>query len=85
MNDGKWIEVCVIQGDIDAEILKGLLEAHEIPVLLSKEGAGRALGLTMGPLGEVEILVPVSFQDEAASIIEQFKSGEFDQLMDQDV
>ena len=85
MNDGKWIEVCVIQGDIDAEILKGLLEAHEIPVLLSKEGAGRALGLTMGPLGEVEILVPVSLQNEAALIIEQFNSGEFDQLMDQDV
>ena len=84
MVEDRWVKVFVVQGDLDAEILKGLLEAQEIPVLLSKEGAGRALGLTVGPLGEVEILVPTTLQDRAVSIINQFQSEGFDPLKDQE-
>ena len=85
LNENKWIQVFIVQGEFESEIIKGLLEAQEIPVLLSREGAGRALGLTVGPLGEVEILVPKRFHNQAATIIEQYKAGTFDLPEDEDL
>ena len=80
MSKGKWVSVSRIQGDLQAELLRGLLEAQEIPVLLSREGAGRAFGLTVGPLGEVEVLVPEPFTQEAKTIIEMYKKGNLENL-----
>jgi len=75
MGKDKWVSVSKIQGDLQAELLRGLLEAQEIPVLLSREGAGRAFGLTVGVLGEVEVLVPEAFLQEAKTIIDMYKGG----------
>ena len=80
MSKGKWVSVSRIQGDLQAELLRGLLEAQEIPVLLSREGAGRAFGLTVGSLGEVEVLVPEPFAQEAKTIIEMYKKGNLENL-----
>lgn len=77
MSEKKWVQVASIQAEVQAELLRGLLEAQGIPVLLSREGAGRALGLTIGPLGEVNILVPGEFQAEAKKIIRQYEVGGF--------
>jgi hypothetical protein len=77
MSEKKWVQVASIQAEVQAELLRGLLEAQGIPVLLSREGAGRALGLTIGPLGEVNILVPGEFQAEAKNIIRQYEGGGF--------
>lgn len=78
MNEKKWVSVTKVQGDLQAELLRGLLEAQEIPVLLSREGAGRAYGITVGPLGEVEILVPEGFSQEAKTILTMYKDGTFE-------
>jgi len=80
MSKGKWVSVSKIQGDLQAELLRGLLEAQEIPVLLSREGAGRAFGITVGPLGEVEVLVPEPFVQEAKSIIDMYNKGNLENL-----
>jgi hypothetical protein len=80
MSKGKWVSVSRVQGDLQAELLRGLLEAQEIPVLLSREGAGRAFGITVGPLGEVEVLVPEPFVGEAKTIIEMYKKGKLENL-----
>ena len=80
MSEQNWILVASIQAEVQAELLRGLLEAQEIPVLLSREGAGRALGLSVGPLGEVNILVPDKFQAEAKNIIMQYETGVFENL-----
>jgi hypothetical protein len=74
----QWEVVETVQGDLQAEILGGLLEAQGIPVSLSQEGAGRAIGLSVGPLGEVEILVPSDRLDEARAIMERYYRGEFE-------
>ena len=68
MSEPNWVQITSVQAEVQAELLRGLLEAQEIPVLLSREGAGRALGLSVGPLGEVHILVPDKFQAEARNI-----------------
>jgi hypothetical protein len=58
-----------------AEILRGLLEASGIRVLVSYESAGRAIGLSVGRLGQVDILVPVSQADEARQILGDYYAG----------
>jgi len=77
MSYDEWITLDTVQGDLEAELIKGMLEAQEIPVLLSREGAGRAFGLTVGPMGEVEILVPKVLENDAKKILEQYKNGFF--------
>lgn len=75
MSYDNWITLDRVQGDLEAELIKGMLEAQEIPVLLSREGAGRAFGITVGPMGEVEILVPKALEEDAKRILSQYKSG----------
>ena len=76
----KWVSVTKIQGDLQAELLRGLLKAQEIPVHLSREGAGRAFGITVGPLGEVDVLVPEAYIQEAKIIIEMYNQGNLENL-----
>jgi hypothetical protein len=80
MSERNWVQVASVQAEVQAELLRGLLEAQEIPVLLSREGAGRALGLTVGPLGDVHILVPDTFLAEATDILNQYQTGGLENL-----
>jgi hypothetical protein len=73
-----WIVLDEVAGMLQAEILRGLLEAQEIPTVLSQEGAGRALGLTIGTMGSVQILVPSKDQDRARELIDAYYAGEED-------
>ncbi len=61
------VEVCRASGYLDAQMVKAQLESAGIPVLLH---AGSKLGFTVGDLGAVPILVPISRQDEALAIID---------------
>jgi hypothetical protein len=74
MDDSKWIGVAKTH-ELEAEIIRGLLEAQDIQVILSREGAGRAFGLTVGRLGEVEVLVSNKDSEAAKTIILQYKAG----------
>ncbi len=62
----------------EAETIRLLLESFEIPVELIGESAGTAIGLGVGPLGEVSIFVPTDRADEAISLIERMQKGEFE-------
>jgi len=75
MDKKRWVVIDKVAGDLQAEILRGLLEAQGIQVLLSQEGAGRALGLSVGPLGEVEILVPEEQRQEASQVLTDYQAG----------
>jgi hypothetical protein len=44
-------------GPGEAGIIRELLAAAGIPAEMSREGAGAAYGLTIGPMGMVEVLV----------------------------
>ena len=77
MTEQHWEVVDVISGDIQAELLRGLLEAQGIPVMLSKEGAGHAFGLQVGPLSEIEILVASPRKEEARQILDKYYAGDY--------
>jgi len=72
MADSKWEKVAVVVGELQAEIIRGMLEAQDIEVLLFQEGAGKVFSLNVGPLGEVEVMVPADKKDEAAQIINEY-------------
>jgi hypothetical protein len=79
MTYNEWVVIENVPGDLQAEILRGLLEAQGIPVLLSRESAGRAIGLSVGPLGEVVILVRAENLQEAQRVLADYRSGLFEE------
>lgn len=84
MNQPKWVLAAKIEGEFRAEVLRGLLEAQGIPAYISMEGAARALGVNVGPFGEVDILVPDAHLQDALDVIKAYRAGEFENMEDQD-
>jgi hypothetical protein len=74
-----WEIVREVYGELQAEILRGLLEAQGIQVILNQEGAGRAYGLNVGSLGQVQIMVPSHAAPEARQVLEDYYAGKFEE------
>jgi hypothetical protein len=70
--------VFVANGKLEAETVKILLESFGIPAFINQESAGSTYGLTVGPLGEVDVMVPMEHLKEAKKIIEEMKSGKLE-------
>lgn len=84
-SEHKWVIIREVSGELIAENIRALLEAQEIPVYLNQEGAGRALGLSVGPMGLTEILVPDIYREQALAILEDYdKGGYIDRLQNAD-
>ncbi len=69
MNDKDLVELVVIEGMVEAEIIKSKLDAFEIPSILKFEPVGRLLGITMDGLGKVKIMVREDDLKRALEII----------------
>ncbi len=78
MTDEEWVLLDKVQGQLQAEILKGLLEAQGVTVWINQEGAARAYAIEVGSLGMVEILVPSGMADKARSVLEAYYRGDFE-------
>ena len=63
-------------GPGQADIIKSALVAAGIPAETSREGAGAAYGLTVGPLGMVDILVPEAYAAQAAELLAAIRRGD---------
>jgi hypothetical protein len=83
MTNDAWVVVEEVSGELQAELMRGLLESQEIPVRLSQEGAARAFGFTVGPMAIVEIMVPESKFQEAKTVLARYAAGDFEQLGDE--
>ena len=71
-----WELLTIVIGEIQAELILGLLKAQGINANTVQEGAGKAFGLGVGPLGEIEITVPSSELKQAQDILARYESGE---------
>lgn len=78
MTEWNWEVAEEVQGELQAELLRGLLEAQGIPTKLNQEGAGRAYGLGIGPLGTVQIMVPEDLLYRARQVLADYYSGAFE-------
>jgi len=80
MADDEWVLVDKVQGQLQAEILRGLLEAQGILVWLNPQGAAHAYAVSVGTLGAVELLVPSSSADQAQKVLEAYYRGDFENM-----
>ena len=72
----QWQLLTEIEGTLNADILRGFLEAQGVSVLLSQEGVGHYIYATnIGTLGRVEVLVPEDQLALARQILEDFEAG----------
>lgn len=67
----RWEVVARTAGLTPAEIIAGRLQAEGIPARAWQEGAGRALGLTVGLLGTGHVVVPAQYAARAKDILAQ--------------
>lgn len=76
MDGANLSELLVVEGMMEAGIIKQRLESFQIPVLLRYETAGQLFGITMNGLGKVKILVAPEKLDEARQLLEQAGDGD---------
>jgi len=63
------VEVYVAQGHMRASVIKSKLEASGIPALLSYDAASRIYGITVDGIGQVRVMVPKAYAEEAHTIL----------------
>lgn len=69
-NQQKMIEVYKAKGELEAQVIKGLLESYGIPCLFRSHAASSVHPFSIDGLGEVRIMVPEKAADEAKRLIE---------------
>lgn len=77
MSDKKWKMIWRASDTIQAELLRGLLEAQGFQVHISREGYQTAIGISGYPIANIEILVPEYQSKEAKQILEDYYAGKF--------
>lgn len=65
-------------GQLDAQMIRLFLESKGFTVLTYGESVGVTYGLTVGPLGEVEILVPIAQVEEARRTLIDMEAGKYE-------
>ncbi|HEY66557.1 MAG TPA: DUF2007 domain-containing protein, partial [Caldilineae bacterium] len=57
--------------EMEAQVIKGRLEAEGIPVMLQREAAGTVFSFSVGVLAEVRVLVPAPLAERARRILSE--------------
>ena len=68
-DDREFIVVSTVQGELTANVIRSHLESEGIPVHIEYDSASKVFGLTVDGLGEMRILVPREFAEDARRII----------------
>jgi hypothetical protein len=63
------VEVYRASGDMQAQVIKGLLESYGVPCLLRSDAAHSVHVLTVDGMGEVKIMVWESMSEKAKRLI----------------
>ncbi len=77
--DQNDIVVGTTSGVLEAEILRSLLKSRGIEARLSHEALTTIYGFGVGPLAEVEIIVPADHAEEARQILEDYYANRIDE------
>jgi hypothetical protein len=81
MTESAWVVLTESNNRIEAEIIKGALQAQGIPSEIFQEGAMRyAYPMMIGPLAKIEICVPRERMDEAKRWLVSYERGDFEDL-----
>jgi hypothetical protein len=70
-----WIAVYKAANSIEAHLIRGLLEAEAIPVRLSGEPLGGAIGELPTDVAQVEVLVPRGLSVRARGLVQAYEDA----------
>jgi hypothetical protein len=68
-NDGKLVEVYKAPNDMEAQVIKGLLESYGIPCFLKSNAAPSVHLFTVDGMAEVKVMVLDSLAGKARELI----------------
>lgn len=74
----EFVTVYKGHGKLDAESIKGFLEAQGIPAFLDINPLGQIYGFTVGELGRVGVMVSSENETKALNLLEAIDQGEFE-------
>jgi hypothetical protein len=80
----QWMPVYTAAGQLQAQIIASLLQSAGIAARLNQESAGTVYAFTVGPLGEVDVLVPAAQLAEAQALIADYERGRLETPDDRD-
>ena len=69
-NSEKMVEVYKAAGEMEAQVIKSLLESYGIPCLLKSNAARSVHVFAVDGMGEVKVMVWKSMAEEAKRLIE---------------
>jgi hypothetical protein len=78
MNPPKFVPVYTAEGNLAGEMIRLLLESFGIQSILLQESAGAAYGFTVGPMGEVTIMVAENQAEDARQLILAMERGDLE-------
>ncbi len=70
------VTVYTAQGKLEAEMVRVLLEAEQIPAMVVQESVGLTFGLTVGPMGEADVKVLEVDYQKALEVIRKMEAGQ---------
>jgi hypothetical protein len=74
-DEDELVELISVQGEMDAELLVGILEGEGIDVMLKSNQTFSALPFTVDGMGEVRLLVREGDLLKAREVIQAYVSG----------
>ena len=77
MENIQWAKLLETPGTLSAEVIAGRLRSEGIPAWVWQQGAGRAMGLTYGPMGRGHVMVPEEFLEDAERILDTEVAPDF--------
>ncbi len=73
-----YVLLVTVSGKLEAEIIHGMLEAYGVDAEMSHEAAASIYGLSVGPVAEVDILVPEDQIGEARRLLDDYQQDRID-------
>ncbi len=78
------IEVYKAKGELEAQLIKGMLDSYGIPCILRSNAASSVHSFVFDGMGEVRIMVPESHAQEAQNIINSEYQNDVENLKEED-
>jgi hypothetical protein len=78
MTEKNWKKIEQASDAVQAEVLRGLLEAQGFQVHISREGYQAAIGITGHALANIQILVPEDQAKDAKQTLKDYYTGKFE-------
>jgi hypothetical protein len=66
----KLVDVYRASGELEAQVIKGLLESNGIPCVLRSDAASSVHAFTVDGMGEVKVVVLEAMADRARQVID---------------